>query len=242
MIVFLKNIFKIILYRPLFNGLILLYQYLPGHDFGVAIIVLTIIIRILLYPLMVLSIKSQKAMSEIQPKLKAIQEQYKEDKEKQTKEMLELYRKEKINPFSGLIPVFFQLPILIALYHVFLRGLQPGMMVYLYNFVPKPSIINPNFLGILNLTQTGSEINLALGVLAGISTFFQTKMLTDKTIQKEQGQMAKFSNYFFPIFTIFFVWNFPAAIGLYWITTTLFSIFQQFLILKPIDKAEIGAK
>ncbi|PIX88058.1 MAG: hypothetical protein COZ30_01955, partial [Candidatus Nealsonbacteria bacterium CG_4_10_14_3_um_filter_36_16] len=94
------NLFKVILYQPLFNALVLLYQYLPGHDFGVAVIVLTILIRLILYPLMVQSIKSQKVLSELQPKIQEIQQKYKGDKEKQAKETMGLYQREKINPFG----------------------------------------------------------------------------------------------------------------------------------------------
>ncbi|MCJ7829521.1 YidC/Oxa1 family membrane protein insertase, partial [Patescibacteria group bacterium] len=132
----LQNAFNIILYKPLFNALVLLYQYLPGHDFGIAVIILTIIIRLILYPLMVQSIRSQKVVSELQPKIQEIQLKYKNDKEKLAKATMELYQKEKINPFGGCLPLLIQLPILIALYQVFWKGLQPGAMVNLYNFVP----------------------------------------------------------------------------------------------------------
>ena len=101
---FFISAFNTILYKPLFNALVVLYQYLPGKDFGVAVIVLTLIIRFILYPLMVKSIKSQKVLSELQPKIKEIQEKLKEDKEKQTKEMMALYQREKINPFGGCLP------------------------------------------------------------------------------------------------------------------------------------------
>jgi len=238
---FFINVFKIILYQPLFNALILLYIYLPGHDFGVAVIVLTVIIRIILYPLMVQSIKSQKILSELQPKIQEIQRQFKDDKEKQTRATMELYKKEKINPFGGCLPLLIQLPILIALYQVFWKGLQSEQMVYLYSFVPNPGTINPTFLGLINL----AEPSLGLAVLAGISQFFQTKMLTPRQSKLGAGQAPKtktpdFSQmmqkqmlYFFPIFTVFILWKLPAAIGIYWLITALFSIFQQYLILKP---------
>lgn len=241
--------FNTILYQPLFNALIFLYQFLPGKDFGVAVIVLTITIRIILYPLMVKSIKSQKMLSELQPKIQAIQQQYKNDKEKQAKEMMGLYQKEKINPFGGCLPLLAQLPILIALYWVFWKGLAPGAMNELYSFVPNPGEINPTFLGLMNL----SEPNLGLAFLAGFAQFFQTKMLIPKTPHQPAGggqdkkpdQMALFSQimqkqmlYFFPIFTVVILWKLPSAIGLYWLVTGLFSIFQQYLILKPKIKNE----
>jgi len=237
----LINAFNAILYQPLFNALVLLYEHLPGHDFGIAVIVLTIIIRLILYPLMIQSIKSQKVLSELQPKIQEIQQKYKDDKEKQAKETMGLYQKEKINPFGGCLPLLIQLPILIALYQVFWKGLQPEAMINLYNFVPHPGVIDPTFLGVINLGQA----SLILAVLAGITQFFQTKMITPHQ-RADRGQASKtpdFSGmiqkqmlYFFPIFTVFILWKLPAAIGLYWIVTALFSIFQQYLIFKPPKK------
>ena len=238
----LISIFNTILYQPLFNALVLLYERLPGHDFGIAVIVLTIIIRLILYPLMIQSIKSQKVLSELQPKIQEIQQKYKDDKEKQAKETMGLYQKEKINPFGGCLPLLIQLPILIALYQVFWKGLQPEAMINLYNFVPHPGVIDPTFLGVINLGQA----SLILAVLAGITQFFQTKMITPHQ-RTDKGQASKtpdFSGmiqkqmlYFFPIFTVFILWKLPAAIGLYWIVTALFSIFQQHLIFKQPKKA-----
>ncbi len=232
------NAFNTLLYQPLFNALIFLYQFLPGKDFGVAVIVLTIIIRVILYPLMLKSIKSQKVLAELQPQIQEIQQKYKNDKEKQAKEMMALYQKEKINPLGGCLPLLIQLPILFALYRVFWNGLAPKAMNSLYSFVPSPGEINPTFLGLMNL----AEPSLILAVLAGIFQFFQTKMLMPKTKKSavKGDQMAQFSNimqkqmlYFFPLFTVFILWKLPAAIGLYWIITALFSIFQQYLIIKP---------
>jgi len=232
----LINAFNVILYQPLFNALVFLYQYLPGHDFGVAVIVLTILIRLILYPLMVQSIKSQKTLSELQPKIQEIQSKYKDDKEKQAKAMMELYQKEKINPFGGCLPLLLQLPILIALYQVFWKGLRPEAMKNLYSFIPNPGTIDPTFFGLINL----GEASLVLALLAGITQFFQTKMVTPKTAKIKKGdQMSQFSGmmqkqmlYFFPIFTVFILWRLPAAIALYWIITALFSIGQQYLIFK----------
>jgi len=99
---FIIGAFNTILYQPLFNALIFLYQYLPGQDFGIAVIVLTVLIRVLFYPLMLKSITSQRALSELQPKIQEIQEKYKNDKERQSKEMMQLYQREKINPLGGL--------------------------------------------------------------------------------------------------------------------------------------------
>lgn len=232
----LSTIFKTILYQPLFNFLILLYQYLPGHDFGAAVIVLTVSIKILLYPLGAQTIKSQKALSGIQPKIKEIQEKYKDNKERQTKEILELYKKEKINPFSGFLPLLIQVPILIALFWVlrmFTDGLSPTELENLYPFVSYPTL-NTKFLGMIDLVKP----SIYIALLAGILQFFQTKMVSLKSgTNKKQtsnfsDQMQKQMQYFFPVFTVLILLRLPSAIGLYWLTTTLFTIVQQYVILR----------
>ena len=142
-----NSFFNTVLYKPLFNALVLLYQYLPGHDFGIAVIALTVFIRLLLHPLMMKSIRSQKALSELQPKIQEIQKNFKDDKQKQAEEMMFLYKKERINPFAGILPLFIQLPLLIALYRVFGSGFQTIETTTLYSFVSHPGAINPTFLG-----------------------------------------------------------------------------------------------
>lgn len=232
----LIDFFNLILYQPLLNALILLYQYLPGHDFGIAVIILTILIRIILYPLMVQSIRSQKVLSELQLKIQEIKQKYKTDQERQVKEMIGLYQKEKINPFGGCLPFLIQLPILIALYRVFWKGLEPEAMTHLYSFVPHPDVIDPTFFGVINLAQP----NLGISVLSGAIQFFQSKMFVPKAFKtKQKDEMAQFSEifqkqmlYFFPIFTVLILLKLPAAIGLYWIVTASFSILQHHLIFK----------
>lgn len=229
--------FNSVLYRPIFNALVLLYQYLPGHDFGVAIIVLTCAIRLLLYPSTLKSIRSQKALQEIQPKIKEIQEKFKDRKDEQAKAMMELYKREKINPLSGCLPLLIQLPILIALFWV-LRNLTGNSDAVdsnlFYSFVSPPGKINTMFLGVLDLTIASP----VLAVLAGIFQFFQTKMISSKN-KAAKGKndisqmMQKQMLYFFPIFTILILWRLPSAIGLYWLTTSLFSIAQQHFAFKP---------
>jgi len=226
--------FNTILYQPLLNVLILLYEYLPGHDFGLAVIVLTILIKILFYPLGVKAIKSQKALSTLQPKIKEIQEKYKDNKEQQTKEIMGLYKREKINPFSGCLPLLIQLPVLIALYRVFWSGLQAEQMVLLYSFVPLPGVIDPTFFGIVNLANP----NMVIAFLAGIFQFIQVKMATPKPKEDKKkdssfaSQMQKQMLYFMPAFMVLILFRLPSAVGLYWLTTTLFTIIQQYVILK----------
>ena len=152
----ISYIFYTFIYQPLLNLLVLLYLYLPFKDFGIAVIVLTVLIKFLLYPINARAIKSQKVITEIQPQIKEIQEKYKDNKEKQVEETLAVYKKAKISPFSSFVPLLIQLPVLIALYRIFWQGLQPETMSYLYGFVSHPGEINPLFLGFLNLSLPSS--------------------------------------------------------------------------------------
>lgn len=235
--------FNLVVYQPLFNALILLYENIPGRDFGVAVIALTILIKLVLYPLGVKGIRSQKALSSLQPKMKEIKERFKDDKEQQSKAMMELYKKEKVNPLSGCLPLLVQLPILIGLFRVFWRGFGEEQLMFLYSFVPHPGVINTSFFGIMDLAVP----SVFLAVLTGITQFVQTKMISpskQKTAKKGapdfSQMMQKQMLYFFPVFTVFILWNLPAAIALYWITTTLFTILQQYLILRKHEPNEPG--
>ena len=231
---FLINIFDTILYYPLFNLLVLIYNYLPGHDFGLAIILLTIIIRFIIYPISVKAINSQRALQRLQPQLAQIQKAYKDDKEKQAKETMALYKKEKINPFSGLFLALIQLPILIALYRVFWNGLKPEELLNLYGFVANPGAINAMFFGLMDL----SKPNLLFAIVAGLLQFFQTKMLlppVDASQPKSKDVsviMQKQMVYLFPFITVIILLKLPSALGLYWIVSGAFSIVQQYFIFK----------
>ncbi len=241
---FLAEIFHNFLYRPLFNLLILLYVIIPFKDFGITIIVLTILIRFLLYPFAKKAIKAQRDFSKIQPKIKEIQKKYKDDKEKQAREIMSLYQKEKINPFASFLPILVQMPILIALYWVFWHGFEPKEMSLLYDFIPYPGEINPSFLGIINL----SHPNLFLALIAGFFQYYQAKTsLLKKKKSSSQNKPLKnksdFSQilekqmlYFFPFFTFLILLRIPAVVGLYWSVSTLFTIVQQTILFKKEDE------
>lgn len=235
---FLVTIFDVALYYPLFNLLVVIYNYLPGHDFGIAIIILTVIIRVILYPLSVKALNSQRALQKLQPKIQEIQRKYKEDKEAQAKETLELYKKEKINPFSGLLLALVQLPVLIALYRVFWNGLKTQELVNLYAFVSNPGLINSLFLQTIDL----SAPNAIFAVMAGVVQFFQTKMILPPP-KNQAGKndfasmMQKQMVYVFPVITVVILFKLPSALGLYWIASGVFSIVQQYFILKNKESA-----
>jgi YidC/Oxa1 family membrane protein insertase len=234
----ITNFFYTILYQPLFNSLVWLYNSVPGHDFGIAIILLTIIIKAILYPTSVKAVTSQRGLQKLQPQLLELQKKYKDDKEKQAKEIFDLYKREKINPFSGLFLALIQIPILIALYQVFWNGLKVSELVkVLYGFVLNPGQINPMFLHLIDL----SKPNIWLAILAGLVQYYQTKMLLPQmsTVSTGKNNVPDFSQvmqkqmvYIFPVFTVIILISLPSALGLYWIISGVFSIVQQYYILK----------
>ena len=247
------NIFNELIYYPLFNLLVFFYN-IAGQDIGIAIVLLTLLVRFILYPINTKAIKSQKQLQEIQPEMKKVQAKYKDDKEKQAKALMELYQRKKVNPMSGCFPILIQFPILIALYWVFLNGFKDESLVIVYSFITNPGHIDPISLGFIDL----SEINIVLALIAGILQYFQTKMLmVNKKDEKEEKKeekkektaeektqdfaqsMTKQMIYLMPILTFVFAMSFPSGLALYWAVTTLFAIVQQFFIMKKTKKQEL---
>ncbi|MGE5392361.1 MAG: YidC/Oxa1 family membrane protein insertase [Candidatus Saccharibacteria bacterium] len=226
--------FNTILVYPLLNLLVFFYHYIP--DIGLVIIILTVIIRLLLLPSFQKSLRHQKALTELQPKMDAIKEKHKDDKEQQAKALMELYQTHKINPLSSCLPLLIQLPILIALYQVFIRSLNGKALAGLYSFVPHPAQIDPMFLHWLNL----SHPNVYMGVIAGLLQYLQGRLQLPKTASKDPtAKMLQVQTlYMFPLLTVFLGIKFPAGLTLYWIVTTLFGIAQQYYLLKS-DEREV---
>lgn len=232
----LKEIFTAVLYQPLYNLLIWFYNVIPGNDLGIAIIFLTIFVKILLYPLFTQSIKSQKALSEIQPKVDELNKKYKDQKDKLGLALMELYKKEKVNPFSSCLPLLIQLPFLIAVYQVFIHGLTNGSFDILYPFINNPGKINTLSLGIIDLAKK----SVVLAILAGIAQFWQSKMMISKKAIKSSNTLTSNMNkqmiYLMPLITIFIGSSLPAGLTLYWLFTTILSAFQQLIIFKKTAK------
>lgn len=230
----ITTIFNDFLYRPLFNILVFFYNIIPGHDFGVAIILVTLLIRLILFPLSRKGIKSQKALRDLQPKIKGIQKKYK-DKEEQAREMMNFYKENKVNPASGCLPLLIQLPVLIALYRVFIAGTNPDNLSLLYSFIGNPGFLKASFLGLLDLSVPST----VLAILAGIFQFIQGKVMfkasslgAQSADQKVgfQKTMSRQMTYFMPLITVFIALKFPAGLALYWVVSTLFGTGEYLLI------------
>lgn len=225
------DFFYAIFYQPLFNLLIFLYN--SFGDLGVAVILITLIVKGALYPISAKATRSQKALRELQPKVKELQEKYKDDKEKQAQKVLELYSKENVSPFSGIFPLFLQFPVIIALFQIFRRGLEADQLVHLYDFISNPEIIDYLSFGFLDLSQP----NIILALLAGAGQFIQVQItMPDMGEKSEKGGfgaiMKNQMKFVLPIFTIFILSSLPSAVGVYWIITVIFTIFQHKIVKK----------
>jgi YidC/Oxa1 family membrane protein insertase len=236
----MSQLFHQIIYQPIYNALIFLYNILPGHDLGVSIIVLTVIVRFILYPVAKKQIESQKKLQELQPEIKKLQEKYKGDKEKQGKALMEYYKEKKVNPASGCLPLVIQIVFFIALYRAFIAGLNFSSGCHdLYSFVGCPDQIHSNFFGLLDLTKP----SIVLAVIAAAGQFIQTKMMVPAA--SVSGKKDDFSNimnqqmvYLGPILTLFIGMKFPAGLAVYWIVNTLFAIVQQYIVMKKTKITE----
>jgi len=199
---------------------ILLFFYGFTHNYGIAIVLLTLLIYGALFPLTFKQFTSMHKMQVIQPEVKAVQAKFKGDPKQMQIEMMKIYKKHKVNPMSGCFPLIIQMPIIFVLYRALLN----------FNFSE-----NPSFLWIKNLGEPNIPLLLALGV-----TMFLQQRITQKTQVQSGGQqqgMAKMMQ-FFPIFIIVMLWSLPSGVMLYWFTSTLFSIFQQFLIRRRMSPSQ----
>jgi YidC/Oxa1 family membrane protein insertase len=235
---FLLVAYNDVIYRPLLNLLVFFYNIIPGHDIGVVIIILTIIIRLILAPSFHKSLKSQKAMNDLQPKLNEMREKHKNDKEAQAKAMMDLYKEHKINPLSSCLPLLIQLPILIGLYQVFRIALGGREISGLYHFVHQMGTISPKFLGLVDL----SKPSIYFGIIAGLAQFWQSKMMLPKVAGQDATAkaMQMQTTYVLPVLSVIIAIRLPAGLPLYWIVTTLFAVGQQYYIIKKNEVKTIS--
>lgn len=216
-----------ILFRPLFNAMVYLQGIIPGGDLGLTIIVLTVIIRALFSPLSLKTIKSQQALKELAPKMEEVKQKFKDDKTAQSAAIMKLYKDNNVNPLAGCLPLLIQIPILIALYQVFIKGITPESLTQLYGFISVPEVIHQNFLGLFDVTQRSRLLTLFTGGMQFIQSRQSMALQADGGTNKEMAALSKQMLYFFPIMIIIIGWNLPAGLILYWVTTTVFSIFEQ---------------
>ena len=232
------ELYNTILYQPLFNATIFLYNLIPGNDFGLAVVALTLIIRLIFFPLTVKTIRSQRALSKVNPLVQEIKAKFKNDNQAQSAAIMKLYKDHKINPLSGCLPLLIQLPILIALYQAFGAGFKPESLSLLYSFIANPGHINEISFGFLNITTRSIVLALATGLFQYLQLWQNQRLMQDGNTGTQSGSpkdmqaIGKQMLYFFPVMIIIIGWNLPAGLLIYWMTTTLFSIGEQTYIRK----------
>ncbi len=241
----MSSLWNTFLYEPIYNTLIFIVSTITAGNIGLGIVILTILVKTILSPLTKKSIRSQILTKRIEPELKAIKKDF-PNKEEQARKTFELYKKYNVNPFSGCLVIILQLPVIFALYYVFYKGLSFDATP-LYSFITKPEQLNAFFLGI---DLHGKSIVLAL--LAGVSQFIQGKLSSPlaqkkvdivteqtaaqpKTFQEQLAESMQMNiRYVLPVFVAFIAYQISAAIALYWITSNIFTIIQEWRVRKTL--------
>lgn len=235
----MSGLFSTFVTQPLYNGLVLLIDIFPFLDLGLIIVLFTIIVKFVLFPLSLKAVRAQRRLKEVEPEVKALQEKYKDDRQTQALKLMELYRERNIKPFSGFLLILIQLPIIFGLYYVILRsGLPVITPELLYSFIPfPPHEVSTEFLGIVDVTSK----SIVLALLAGATQFVQTRLAmpfskkegAPETMQEQFARsMALQMKYVFPIIVIAISYSLGAAIAIYWTTSNIFHIFQEVYVRK----------
>ena len=189
-------------------------------NLGLAIVLMTIIIKLIMYPLTQKQIQSTKAMMEIQPKMKALQEKYKDDKQRLNMELANLYKSEGVNPLAGCLPLLIQMPIMIGIFY----GIRD------YNYAAHPEIVT-SFLWLADISK--ADPTYVLPVLSALTTFIQTKQTMPANGGGAQNKMMM---YFMPLFIGYISLTFPAGLVLYWVVMNIMLIAQQSIMTRAAAK------
>jgi YidC/Oxa1 family membrane protein insertase len=227
--------FHTVFYNPIYNALVALVALVPSSDVGIAVILLTVVIRLILLPFSLSAARTQRAMKILEPKIKELKEKYKDNKETEAVETLALYKEAKVNPFGSILIAFIQIPVLLALYWVF--RYEPFTVLdtaRLYALTPVPHTVSLEFLGFISITGK----SLILAILAGLTQFLQAHMTltgtmkpsaaaTQNDFQRVLGLQLK---YVFPFLIGTISYTTSGAIALYFITTNLAGSLQEWYI------------
>jgi len=216
----MSAIFQTVIYQPILSLLTFLYENAAFNDLGLAIILLTIIVRVVLFPIFYKGAKDQAIIQKIQPRVREIQEMHGADKERQAKALMELYKEHRVNPFSNILLLLLQLPVFFALFKIFGHEALAFPTKTLFDFL-----------------DLGSKSIILAFIAAGIQ-YFQVKISLPKPIPgKEKDPTAavgKFAMYFGPALTLMVLFNLPSALGLYWAVSNTFTFIQQVYINKRV--------
>jgi YidC/Oxa1 family membrane protein insertase len=232
---------KLIIYTPLYNSLIVLLNFLPGADMGLAIVILTLVVKLILHPLSKKGTVMQYKMKKYEGELAKIKEKYKDQKE-QAVAMMEFYKKYDINPFASIFTIFIQIPIIYSLYYIFVRSGLPAVSAdLLYSFVKAPAVISTTFLGFIDLA--GKSLTLAL--IAGITSFLQMRYSSANNTQSLSSEAGSFGEalsktmsfqmkFMMPAIVFLISWRISGAVALYWAVGNIITIIQDYYTKKKL--------
>ncbi len=245
--------------QPIQRGLEYIVIFLYNNviaNYGIVIILLTIIVRIVLVPLTISQTRSMAKMQKLQPELKELQKKYKDDKQKLQQETMEFYKKNNVNPLAGCLPLLLQMPVFFALFQALrtpseivtnvlggfnlngvVNGIRTGLMAFLPDLdyskflAPTSGAANPNY-DFLWLNLNVRDPFFILVIIMVATMFFSMKMTTTDTSQSK-------IMYIMPVVFGFISWQFPSGILIYWVTTNVWSIGQQYLVNKLVKKEKV---
>lgn len=226
--------FHSFIYQPLYNLFVLLAVWLPFLDAGMIVILFTFIVRIILFPLSKKAFLSQIEMRKLQPKLEEVKKKYADNKEEQARKLMEAYKESKTNPFSGILVLFLQIPVILALYYILIRAGLPNVDAnLLYGFVSSPNTINMTFFGFSLL----SHKNVFFALLAGITSYIQIHISSANqppiSSNEALARMMKIQmKVMFPIIAFIISWQISGVVGLYWTASNIFTILQDLYLKK----------
>lgn len=240
----MKTIFIEAFYKPLYNLLVGILDILPHADIGFAVIILTVIVKVILLPLSKKAIKTQLLMKEIEAPIKELREQYKDNPQELAHKTLDLYKQKGVNPFAGIFLVLIQLPVIIALYFVFAKAGLPSInSELLYSFVSYPTKIQTTFLGFIDLISNKS---ILIAVFVFITQSIQIRLAlpnqnmpssSDNQFAQEFMKGLHFQmKYILPFITTIAAYSLISVVGLYWIVGNIFAILQELYFKKTLNK------
>ncbi len=242
----MTHLYNVVLYHPLYNAFIGIISTFPWLDAGLVVIIFTVIVKLILFPLSQRAVRSQIQIKNIQPEIDALKLKLASDKQAQALAVMNLYKEKKINPFSGVILTLIQLPVLLALYAVFYRGgLDVIHVENLYSFIKAPTEINKMFLGLIDITHKSTIMSLVVALGQYLQIRFtlpktEKKIKTDETKTSFQDELSKNMNlqmrYILPVIMFVVARSFPVLVSLYLITSSLFAIGQEVYMRKKITK------
>ena len=234
--------FETYLVQPIYNVFVALVGVVPHGDAGLAIIALTIIMRLVLYPVFTASIRTQMGMTAMQSDVELIKEKHKDDKEALAREQVALFKKHKVNPLAGFGALFIQLAVIIALYYALFREGFPEINTHLlYAFVSAPAAVSTSFFGIVNLL---TPHHIVLAIVVGASQYWAIYLTLGRTpiTQKDPDKAAvarmqqNMMLYFMPAVMAITSYYFAAAVGVYFVASNLFSVGQEWIIRNQYNK------